>query len=128
MSDQHGHRLSKDSASASPHVQATVVWGNSQWEEFKTFLIRQLTDLMDALMHPHKVQESLREQSLSRRAGTAYTRQLGPASRQVHLLACVSVSVAHGVACASDKICRKLVLALQSAQLQVAGRTWSLCL
>ncbi len=39
------------------HVQATVFYSGEQQKEFKTFLINQLTDLMEGLINPAVIQE-----------------------------------------------------------------------
>jgi len=39
------------------HIQATVVYSGEQQKEFKTFLINQLTDLMEGLINPAVIQE-----------------------------------------------------------------------
>lgn len=36
-----------------------MVWGETQWEDGKEFLITQLTLLMEGVLNPAKVQEKL---------------------------------------------------------------------
>ncbi|DBA99963.1 TPA: hypothetical protein ACH3X1_013837 [Trebouxia sp. C0004] len=46
---------------------ATVVYGGEQQKEFKTFLVKQLTDLAEGLINPAVVQESDRERALQKK-------------------------------------------------------------
>lgn len=65
------------------HAQATVRMCDTQFEAFKTFLIDQLKVLMEGLINPALVQETLDYQEVNRRAMAS----LDKASRQVALVA-----------------------------------------
>jgi len=65
------------------HAQAIVKMGDTQFEALKTFLIDQLEVLMEGLMDPALVEETLDYQEMNRRAMAS----LDTASRQVALVA-----------------------------------------
>ena len=66
------------------HVHAQATWriGDTQFEAFKTFLVDQLKVLMEGLMDPALVQETLDYQKMNRRAMASMDK----ASRQVALV------------------------------------------
>ncbi len=57
------------------HVQATVFYSGEQQKEFKTFLINQLTDLMEGLINPAVIQELERERALQKKYNMLYMRR-----------------------------------------------------
>ncbi len=57
------------------HIQATVIYGWEQQKEFKTFLVNQLTDLMEGLTNPAVIQESERVRALQKKYNELYMRR-----------------------------------------------------
>ena len=65
------HRVTR----ALVHAQGTVVYGWDQQKDFKTFLVNQLTDLMEGLTNPAVIQESERVRALHKKYNQPYMRR-----------------------------------------------------
>ena len=72
-------------------AQATVVYGWEQQKEFKTFLVNQLTDLMEGLTNPAVIQESERTRALQKKYNELYMRRPRYGRQRLRDLQCLCI-------------------------------------